>query len=233
MAIAESGIEALEVAHREHLDCVLMDIQMPEMDGLEAARRLRADPATRKLVIIAISANTQPSDRDNCLAAGMNDFISKPFFPEEFYETIEKWLPGKLQDNEAPGETPRGEHAPAAIPNRSNPDIIDFSVLAKLVGNYPATLKEFALKFIDSAEKGVGEIEYALDQEDMAKLAALGHRIKSAARMAGAGGFADLCLELEKLGKDNGDIAKARETASHLRPLLKQIREYVENEGIQ
>jgi CheY-like chemotaxis protein len=81
---------------KERFDCVLMDMQMPEMDGMEATRQIRATPALAGLRIIAMTANIQHSDRELCFAAGMNDYITKPFLPEKFYATIAKWLPEKL-----------------------------------------------------------------------------------------------------------------------------------------
>jgi len=222
--IANNGKEALDLARRERFDCVLMDMQMPEMDGLEATRLLRADSAMQGLRIIAMTANIQQADRDSCYAAGMDDFITKPFSPEQFYTTIAKWLPqhGKTVVKPAPATETSAEIP--AMPN--DPEIIDLSVLAKLVGNDPATIREFALKFIGSAERGVAEIEATLEQEDMPALAALGHRIKSAARMAGAMGFADLCQQLEQ-GNKGGSIEQMRDIASRLRPLLERIKEHI------
>jgi CheY-like chemotaxis protein/HPt (histidine-containing phosphotransfer) domain-containing protein len=232
VVIANNGKEVLDLVRSERFDCVLMDMQMPEMDGLEATRLLRADPTMEGLKIIAMTANIQQVDRDNCFAAGMDDFITKPFLPAQFYATIAKWLPGERNNSEyesqnadkigAAGSPVSGILNPA-------PCIIDLSVMAKMVGNDPATIREFAFKFLNSAEKGVAEIEAALECEDMAALAALGHRIKSAARMAGAIGFADLCQELE-LGKNGGSIDQMRDAASQLRPLLEQIRNIIGNQ---
>jgi len=234
VAIAKNGIEALDLAHSQHFDCVLMDMQMPEMDGLEATRRLRTDPAMKHLKIIAMTANIRPEDRQRCYAAGMDDFITKPFSPDQFYATIAKWI---VKQDVRDGIQESDKSSALVIPEFQVPvsenhltnfdsDPIDFSVLAKLVGNDPATLKEFALKFIHSAEKGVSEIESAIECEDMVALAALSHRIKSAARMAGAMSFANLCQQLE-LGKSGDSIERIKDIASRLRPLLAQIEAHI------
>jgi PAS domain S-box-containing protein len=91
---AENGAEAVEVVRAGHYDLVLMDLQMPVMDGFEAARRIRAEgtPETDRLPIIAMTANAMAEDRNRCLAAGMNDHISKPIDPELLYTTLRRWL---------------------------------------------------------------------------------------------------------------------------------------------
>ncbi len=229
VAIANNGKEVLDLAHRHRFDCVLMDMQMPEMDGLETTRLLRADPAMKGLRIIAMTANIRQTDRDSCFAAGMDDFITKPFSPDQFYTTIAKWLPGEnLNFGYGIPDTHASAKADSSVSCIPNPEsrIIDFSVLAKLVGDDPATIREFALKFHQSAEKGIAEIEAALEHGDMAALAALGHRIKSAASMAGAKSFADLCQQLEH-GKNGGSMVQMRDVASRLRPLLEQIEEHI------
>ena len=90
--IAVDGAQALAFARHEHFAIVLMDMQMPIMDGLEATRLIRELPGWRNIPIIALSANAFAEDRKRCLAAGMNDFVSKPFDPEEFFDTLLHWL---------------------------------------------------------------------------------------------------------------------------------------------
>ena len=89
---AEDGLQAVQRAAGQRYDLVLMDMQMPQLDGLEATRRLRALPGGREVPVVALTANAFAEDRANCLDAGMNDFIAKPVDPDELFATVLRWL---------------------------------------------------------------------------------------------------------------------------------------------
>lgn len=94
IVVARNGIEALErLESTEHVDLVLMDIMMPEMDGYEATRRIRQNPSRRKLPIIAVTAKAMKDDQDRCLAAGANDYLAKPIELERLFSLIRVWMP--------------------------------------------------------------------------------------------------------------------------------------------
>jgi CheY-like chemotaxis protein len=90
--VAANGLEVLAALERQHYDVVLMDMQMPEMDGLEATRRLRADPVLRDIPIIALTALAMPGDKERCLEAGMDDYLSKPVGLKELLRVVSGWL---------------------------------------------------------------------------------------------------------------------------------------------
>jgi len=221
VCVASNGKEALDLLSRERFDCVLMDIQMPEMDGLEATRIIRADPDMAETPVIGITANVASEDRESCYAAGMDDFIGKPFKPHIFYATLARWLPARLAQ--------AGPNVVTALPAiemmfGGDPDIIDLAVLAEWNGNNRERMHKFALRFVDSVQADISNMEAALKDGDMAALNALGHHVKSPALMVGAMGFANLCQALE-----HGEgVEQAQGIVSQLRPLLERIKEHID-----
>jgi two-component system sensor histidine kinase/response regulator len=102
VAVADDGEQALAWLSQHRCDLVLMDVQMPRLDGLEATRRLRAMPQHQLLPVLAMTANAFEDDRQACLAAGMNDHVAKPVEPARLYATLLRWLPPKLNHEPAP-----------------------------------------------------------------------------------------------------------------------------------
>jgi PAS domain S-box-containing protein len=90
--VAENGIVAVEKVGKQAYDVILMDMQMPEMDGIQATRAIRAQPVGRRVPILALTANAFDEDRRQCIEAGMDDFISKPVEPDRLYDTLLRWL---------------------------------------------------------------------------------------------------------------------------------------------
>lgn len=229
--VASDGLAAINILAEESIDCILMDIQMPVMDGLAATRHIRTLPVYSRLPIIAITANAMNEDRIHCLAAGMNDFIPKPFAPEVLYSTILRWVSEDADD--AAGATNEVErYAEEHEENQESPastmisppsaSSIDLAILAKLVGDTPEKIGKFALKFLEAAKRGMLEMKDVRAANDLPGLCALGHRLKSSARTVGALQFGDLCHELEAL-REAGSLDDADSIIAALKPLLTRI----------
>ncbi len=244
VSIAGDGLRAsnLVLAGHERYHCVLMDIQMPVMDGLEATRIIRAQAQFAQLPIIAITANAMNEDRIHCLSAGMNDFIPKPFAPDILYSTLLRWVGDNKHEDMDAAKTPNTSAIKlanqtddiSAATSTEQPQHIgqtdsttpqmDLSILAKMVGNDPEKVGKFAKKFLDSARQSLAEIDVARAAQDLPALCALGHRLKSSARTVGALPFGDTCHALEEL-KQAGSLSDADALILQLKaslPLLEQ-----------
>ena len=226
VCLANNGAEALDLLHQAAFDCVLMDVQMPLMDGLEATRRIRADPALAATRVLAMTATATKDDRERCLQAGMDDFIAKPIQPALMYQKIASWLPERAAGAADAGAAPLPRRAAFRPTLAGDPAVIDLSVLAQLLGYQPHKIRKFAFKFLQTTEAGFAEMEAALAAGELQKVRELGHRIKSSARAVGALGMAELCLQLEQLAPDAA-AAAARKVLDRLWPLLHAVSEHI------
>ncbi|KAB8044414.1 CHASE domain-containing protein [Janthinobacterium aquaticum] len=222
--VAGNGHEALELVRQHRYDCVLMDVQMPEMDGFEATRRIRADPALAGLLVIAMTANAGSEDRARCLAAGMDEFVTKPIAPNLLMHLLAKWF--RLRG--LAGQSQAAAPATGAVPGGAgrNMAVLDLQSLATTFSNDPLKMRKYAQLFLDTARAGLAEMEQALALEDLGRLADLGHRSKSSALAVGANAFAALCTAIEGLRRD-GDLIKARALVSAAGPALAQVAEQI------
>jgi len=232
VVIANNGKEALDLLVKKHFDCVLMDMQMPVMDGLEATRQIRANPKLTATRIIAMTANAGRESLARCFDAGMDDFITKPIEFQLLLTTLAKWLvPRSDQALLMPAATSLQKVATMEAhetAGANNSNIIDVSILSRTLGNHPDKIRKYVMMFLDLTQTAIVEIETALAHGDMETVSALGHRTKSSARTVGAMGFGELCQTLEQL-KGGGDIEQARDIVVQMRTLLAQISENANN----
>ena len=156
------GAEALEALARRRYDLVLMDVQMPEMDGMEATRLIR-DPSSavrdHNVPIVALTAHAMKQDRDACLAAGMNDYLSKPIKPDELVAALVRWAGRPTTPESAVGLTSRAPNveirAEATAVGDGRPAVFDEAILLDLLAGDREAATEITAEFLDDAPRQV------------------------------------------------------------------------------
>jgi signal transduction histidine kinase/response regulator RpfG family c-di-GMP phosphodiesterase len=218
VVIAGDGLAALDVLSQREIDCVLMDVQMPVMDGMEATRRIRDDSRFGNLPVIAMTANARGEDEQQCRDAGMNDFIAKPVVPQQLYSKLSQWLGrGKPE----PAAEPSAVVVPPAPVAVGEAEVVDLTVLATLTRNNAKKMQEIATVFVTFMDRTLGELDAAVLAGDRAALSALGHKSKSSAGAVGARGLSQLCQRLEvSMKQPDADMTEARALVDEMRGLM-------------
>jgi len=208
--IVNNGEEALQAVERERYDILLMDCQMPVMDGYAASRAIReretATSATRRIPIVALTANALVGDKEQCLAAGMDDHLPKPYSREQLASVLMRWLPPELVEPPVRGGTKSvNESVPAAA--ALDQDALDN---IRALDDDGTLLNQVIQVFLDDAPKQVRAIRRALAAGNAVELGNVAHAMKSACFNVGAQALGELCNRLEQHGKaaDIGEAAK-------------------------
>jgi len=217
VTLAANGREAVDLVRARAFDAVLMDLQMPVMNGYEATAEIRAEPRFRSLPILAMTAHAFLQERDHCLAIGMNDFITKPIHPDDLLSTLAKWIPIGTGDPLAARPAPEVPEVPAATGSElpDLPGIARGEGLAFATGS-PEFHEEMLRKFAARKDDSTALIQAALDRGDLAAGAGLAHAMIST---AGAIGAMELCEAARVLQ----DALRAGDAAL-CRPALEQYR---------
>jgi PAS domain S-box-containing protein len=215
--LAGDGTEVLQALERQPYDVILMDVQMPEMDGLEVTRRIcQTWTPENRPHIIAMTANAMLGDREACLAAGMDDYISKPVRGEELQNALERWG----QRESAP---------PALLPTQdSAPPTIDWAVLDRLRALQEEGEPDFVRETIDlylaDASSLIEALRQAVVLGDAARLQHAAHTLKGNSNSLGAKQMAAVSLELEKIGR-SGTIETAKSLLVELEREYERVRQ--------
>jgi PAS domain S-box-containing protein len=182
--VVENGREALDAVERESYDVVLMDVQMPELDGLAATREIRRRLGREGPAIIAMTANAMEGDRDECLAAGMDDYLSKPIRPEELSRALARCRPARADD------------------------ALDDATLGELVSSLGGgdegreAVRELVETFLDDAAAQMATLRGAVERGDAEAARRTAHTLKASGATFGAQPFAELCREVEALARE-------------------------------
>jgi CheY-like chemotaxis protein len=190
--VASNGLEAVESVARQRYDVVLMDIQMPELDGLEATRRIiAADPTGDRPTIIAMTANAMDGDRAMCLAAGMDDYVSKPIRVAELTDALRRAWTSRQEAVDAEPAAP----------------VIDMNTYRELEATAGADFAaELVATFLEEAPSMLVELRTAYAASDAGTFRRVAHSIKSNGATFGAESLSNLARELELGGLPNGTV---------------------------
>ena len=208
--VVSNGREAVDAVARERYDVVLMDIQMPEMDGFEATQKIRALPQGRTLPIVALTAHALSGERERCLARGMSGYLAKPFTAHDLFAAVE--------GRDAQPAEAAAEPSPAvdlAAFRRTMEEAGAADAVDGILETFVATLPQ-RLEAIVAAAGGT-------EAEPLQRAA---HAFKSAAGTIGAGHLAALLEEMERAARD-GDLAGARDKLEHVRGEAQAALDYL------
>ena len=220
--VVENGREALDAVEREAYDVVLMDVQMPELDGLEATRRIRDRfGSSGGPTIIATTANAMEGDREECLEAGVDDYLSKPIRLDDLSRALARCRP--LARTGAQRTVPGGS-------GTGSRETLDHAALERLVSSLGGgdegwrTVRELLDTFIEDGAAQIATLRAAIARGDAEEAQRAAHTLKSSSATFGAHSFSELCRELETLGR-LGELDAAPELLERAENEWERVRE--------
>ncbi len=209
--VASNGLEALDAVKHKIYDLVLMDCMMPEMDGYSAAgeiRRRQAENQLPEFPVIALTANAIEGDREKCLAAGMNDYLTKPFKPRDLHDMLKKWLHHGKGMSETPQEASTDSSMPIPIPQV-------LSSIQLLEADYGKELLKQVIKtYLDNAGRLMQTLENAWNTGDLKAIQMTSHTLKSSSAQVGANDLAELFRNVENDARSQRYDASGQTLAS-------------------
>jgi PAS domain S-box-containing protein len=226
--IVANGSEAVEAVRRFPYEIVFMDCNMPEMDGFVATRNIRAaEGKERHTIIIAMTANALDGDRERCIEAGMDDYLSKPLDQKTLAAVVRQWLRVAVPAP-TPGPVPESESPPAnaRVGKVVNPErLAELEELADPAD--PEWLREIVHKFLDDAQARIVRIAASIEMADPASIPELAHTLKGSAGNLGAEVMASVCKDLQSAG-EKGDMDSVMRLATELHGAFGDVRSALE-----
>ncbi|MCX7274052.1 MAG: response regulator [Burkholderiales bacterium] len=261
VSVADDGEMAVAMAAVRDFDLVLMDMQMPHLDGFAASRKIRSmigaggkAGTTRRLPIVAATAYAMQGDRERCLEAGMDDYLSKPFTRESLQSMLAKWLGPRTETRAPAAATVSSQAMPnpaASVPaeptetvsaqeaaNNESPDLLDLKILSDLDGIGQALGRDLLKKAIElyltDTPPRVAKLTQALAQGDPISIASLAHGLKSGSAQIGATRLAALAADIEDRARTGIGLTQAGlgdRLASHQQDTMAALTRLVEARG--
>jgi PAS domain S-box-containing protein len=223
VTVVGTGREAITALARQRFDLVLMDVQMPEMNGLEATALIRREEqaAGRHVPIIAMTAHAMKGDRERCLQAGMDGYVAKPVRAHDLFEAVARIIPseavagGRWTVDGTEPSSPSTVHRP--------PSTLDEAELLDRVGGDRALLRDIVSMFLDASPRSLAELREAAARGDAAALHRQAHTFKGMVGHFGATEAVEAALRLETMGGD-GDLAGADAACAALEVAVARLR---------
>ncbi len=226
-----NGLEAVKALELIPYDIVLMDVQMPEMDGYQATQSIRAPESkvtNRDIPIIALTAHAMLGDREKCVQAGMNDYLSKPIVPQDLAEMLEKWLPNKKKIANPLQQIPKaGSPQESAKQEETAAPIFDQeSFLERAMGDQELANTVIEI-FLEDIPPQIQSLKDLFDRGDIAGSGQRAHAIKGAAANVGGEALREVASEIEKAGKA-GDSEKIADLLPVIEERFEQLKQMMQ-----
>jgi len=224
--VVAGGVDAIDMLRRSDYDIVLMDCEMPNLDGYETTRRIRRESYSARnphIPIVAMTANAMQGDRERCLAAGMDDYLAKPVEPEKLAEILVKWLRPSKQ-RESPGLD--------ISPSRLSPLVVfeQQQLLSRLSGD-KALAREIIAVFIEDAPQQLEKLKQQITLSDSRQAVACAHNLKGAAATVAAPTLASLCAQIQQAAAD-GDFPGAAALFKQLEKEFERLKIAIDTSGM-
>jgi two-component system, sensor histidine kinase and response regulator len=234
VVVAENGRQAIAAVQRENPEIVLMDVQMPELDGLEAIRIIREEEKSsgRRLPIIALTAHAMKGDRERCLEAGADDYVTKPIRAPDLFAAIDRLTFSPT----APRPSPESAHVAAGAAPHQPSGVLDLDAALKRLEGDRELLEEVARLFLDECPKMLAEIQSAASAGDLHLLERAAHTLKGSSANVGALAVSEAAIELEHRARSNRlDSAKAliQRVEEQVASLLPELESFLQKVPIR
>ena len=224
---AEDGYTALDILANTVPDIILLDINLPGIDGLELARRFKADERLAPIPLVATTAQVLVGDRERCLAAGMNDYLSKPFTLEGLREVLGPWLDEEITAEKTVPEKRLAESSKASMSSGIDDKVIA-GIRALQQSGQPNLLAKVVRLFLAQSVKDFSGLHLAIDQHDRDGVQSFAHKLKSACANLGGMQMATALREIE-LGMREGRPLPSQEEYEGLEKLFNRFRADLEH----
>ena len=221
--VADDGVQAVSAVEKKHYDLVLMDIQLPEMDGFEATRKIRDNVRFTNLPIVAMTAHAMSGDRDKSLRAGMNDHLPKPIEPDQLFAMLSKWL--KPMDDAIPTITDAVNGNGINFPELSG---IDLDKALPRVGNNKRLLRKLLFEFHSDHHEITGLMKNALQQGDIDSIKRHAHTLSGVAGNLGADELQQAARSVEQTVIEAADPREISRRIQHLEALFTPLMEQLD-----